>query len=259
MSACRSGSRPTTSASRAVRSSCCGATRRASCPTRRTAPCAGLLVDYERVDLLTGIDFSSNAYAVGAVATQAKTPRSMNAASSGITARSPYMVRGLVHHRAQVTAAAGALGARARRCASICTVTAADYSALASMPRTPFVTGHHQPAAARRRRDAARAAGRRRTTRPTCCGMRELKLAGGSSSSCPRARRRPRASCAPGSVPRHGRDRHPAAGHRRRHRRPLPRRTSASWPRDWSPATTTPTPTSRPRTSRFAGGLRDRE
>jgi branched-chain amino acid transport system substrate-binding protein len=41
------------------------------------------LVDSERVDLLAGLDFSSNAYAVGAVATQARIPLVvMNAASS---------------------------------------------------------------------------------------------------------------------------------------------------------------------------------
>lgn len=52
------------------------------------------LVENERVDLLTGLDFSSNAYAVGAVATQAKVPLVvMNAASSGIAARCPFAVR----------------------------------------------------------------------------------------------------------------------------------------------------------------------
>ncbi|SCX72773.1 branched-chain amino acid transport system substrate-binding protein [Variovorax sp. EL159] len=52
------------------------------------------LVESERVDLLAGLDFSSNAYAVGTVATQAKTPMVvMNAASSGITARCPLAVR----------------------------------------------------------------------------------------------------------------------------------------------------------------------
>lgn len=52
------------------------------------------LVESERVDLLAGLDFSSNAYAVGAVATQAKVPLLvMNAASSGITARCPFAVR----------------------------------------------------------------------------------------------------------------------------------------------------------------------
>jgi len=52
------------------------------------------LVESERVDLLAGLDFSSNAYAVGSVATQAKLPLVvMNAASSGITARCPFAVR----------------------------------------------------------------------------------------------------------------------------------------------------------------------
>lgn len=52
------------------------------------------LIESERVDLLTGLDFSSNAYAVGTVATQARVPTViMNAASSGITGRSPFMVR----------------------------------------------------------------------------------------------------------------------------------------------------------------------
>jgi branched-chain amino acid transport system substrate-binding protein len=50
------------------------------------------LVDTERVDLLAGLDFSSNAYAVGAVATQARIPLVvMNAAS--ITARCPFAHR----------------------------------------------------------------------------------------------------------------------------------------------------------------------
>jgi len=52
------------------------------------------LVESERVELLAGLDFSSNAYAVGNVATQARLPLIvMNAASSGITARCPYAVR----------------------------------------------------------------------------------------------------------------------------------------------------------------------
>nr|WP_233101774.1 ABC transporter substrate-binding protein [Variovorax sp. IB41] len=52
------------------------------------------LVENERVDLLAGLDFSSNAYAVGTIAAQAKLPLVvMNAASSGITARCPYAVR----------------------------------------------------------------------------------------------------------------------------------------------------------------------
>jgi branched-chain amino acid transport system substrate-binding protein len=52
------------------------------------------LVENERVELLAGLDFSSNAYAVGTVATQARLPLVvMNAASSGITARCPFAVR----------------------------------------------------------------------------------------------------------------------------------------------------------------------
>ena len=48
----------------------------------------------EQVQLLTGLDFSPNAYAVAQVATQAKLPTLvLNAASSGITAASPYMAR----------------------------------------------------------------------------------------------------------------------------------------------------------------------
>ena len=51
------------------------------------------LVESEKVDLLSGLDFSSNAYAVGAVAAQARMPLIvMNAASSGITARCPFAV-----------------------------------------------------------------------------------------------------------------------------------------------------------------------
>src|SRR5690606_37477565 len=62
------------------------------------------LIETERVDLLTGLDFSSNAYAVGTVATQARVPTViMNAASSGITGRSPFMVR-VSFTIAQVTA-----------------------------------------------------------------------------------------------------------------------------------------------------------
>lgn len=48
----------------------------------------------DKVHLLTGLDFSPNAYAVAPVATQAKLPvLVMNAASSGITAASPYVAR----------------------------------------------------------------------------------------------------------------------------------------------------------------------
>lgn len=52
------------------------------------------LVVRDRVQILAGLDFSPNAYAVAAIATQAKVPMLvMNAASSGITAASPYAVR----------------------------------------------------------------------------------------------------------------------------------------------------------------------
>lgn len=52
------------------------------------------LIVRDKVSVLTGLDFSPNAYAVGAVATQAKVPAIvMNAASSGITTSSPYVAR----------------------------------------------------------------------------------------------------------------------------------------------------------------------
>jgi branched-chain amino acid transport system substrate-binding protein len=52
------------------------------------------LVVRDKVQLLTGLDFSPNAYAVGPIATQAKIPTIvMNAASSGITTSSPYIAR----------------------------------------------------------------------------------------------------------------------------------------------------------------------
>jgi branched-chain amino acid transport system substrate-binding protein len=52
------------------------------------------LIVRDRVSILTGLDFSPNAYAVAAVATQAKIPTLvMNAASSGITSSSPYVAR----------------------------------------------------------------------------------------------------------------------------------------------------------------------
>lgn len=52
------------------------------------------LIVRDKVSLLTGLDFSPNAYAVGAIATQAKIPTIvMNAASSGITGSSPYIAR----------------------------------------------------------------------------------------------------------------------------------------------------------------------
>lgn len=52
------------------------------------------LVVRDKVSILTGLDFSPNAYAVGAIATQAKIPTLvMNAASSAITTSSPYVAR----------------------------------------------------------------------------------------------------------------------------------------------------------------------
>lgn len=52
------------------------------------------LIVRDKVQLLTGLDFSPNAYAVGAVAAQARIPTLvMNAASSGITTSSPYVAR----------------------------------------------------------------------------------------------------------------------------------------------------------------------
>jgi branched-chain amino acid transport system substrate-binding protein len=52
------------------------------------------LIVRDKVNLLTGLDFSPNAYAVSAIATQAKIPTVvMNASSSGITASSPYIAR----------------------------------------------------------------------------------------------------------------------------------------------------------------------
>jgi branched-chain amino acid transport system substrate-binding protein len=52
------------------------------------------LIVRDQVQILTGLDFSPNAYAVGAVATQAKVPvLVMNASSSAITSSSPYVAR----------------------------------------------------------------------------------------------------------------------------------------------------------------------
>ncbi len=52
------------------------------------------LVVRDKVNILTGLDFSPNAYAVSAVATQAKIPTLvMNASSSAITSSSPYVAR----------------------------------------------------------------------------------------------------------------------------------------------------------------------
>ncbi|HVI22395.1 MAG TPA: ABC transporter substrate-binding protein, partial [Myxococcales bacterium] len=52
------------------------------------------LVTNDKIDFLAGFGLSPNAFAVAAVATQAKTPMViMNAASSMITTKSPYVVR----------------------------------------------------------------------------------------------------------------------------------------------------------------------
>jgi branched-chain amino acid transport system substrate-binding protein len=52
------------------------------------------LVVRDKVSILTGLDFSPNAYAVASIATQAKVPALvMNAAASGLTASSPYVAR----------------------------------------------------------------------------------------------------------------------------------------------------------------------
>ncbi|WP_374302607.1 ABC transporter substrate-binding protein [Ferrovibrio sp.] len=52
------------------------------------------LVVRDKVNFMTGLDFSPNAYAVGAVAAEAKIPTIvMNAASSAITTSSPYVAR----------------------------------------------------------------------------------------------------------------------------------------------------------------------
>ncbi|RZI94494.1 MAG: ABC transporter substrate-binding protein [Variovorax sp.] len=84
------------------------------------------LVTRDRVDLLTGLDFSPNAYAVGAIAAQAKVPAVvMNAASSGIPARSPFVVR-VSFTVAQVTAPL-AQWARREKLDDICTLVA-DYA-----------------------------------------------------------------------------------------------------------------------------------
>jgi branched-chain amino acid transport system substrate-binding protein len=52
------------------------------------------LIVRDKVSILTGLDFSPNAYAVAAIATQAKIPTIvMNASSSAITTSSPYVAR----------------------------------------------------------------------------------------------------------------------------------------------------------------------
>jgi branched-chain amino acid transport system substrate-binding protein len=102
MRACRSGWPRTTSRSRAGPVELLRRDVPGSAPEQARRH-AQELVENERVDLLAGLDFSSNAYAVGTVAAQAKLPLVvMNAASSGITARCPYAVR-LSFTIAQVT------------------------------------------------------------------------------------------------------------------------------------------------------------
>lgn len=62
------------------------------------------LVVQDKVHVITGLDFSPNAYAVAAVASQARVPVVvMNAAASGIPASSPYVAR-VSFTVAQVTA-----------------------------------------------------------------------------------------------------------------------------------------------------------
>ncbi len=52
------------------------------------------LIVRDKVDLIAGLDFSPNAYAVATVATQARVPvLVLNASSSGLTAASPYLAR----------------------------------------------------------------------------------------------------------------------------------------------------------------------
>src|SRR4051794_26535205 len=52
------------------------------------------LIVRDKVSLLTGLDFSPNAYAVGAIATQARIPTIvMNAAPSAITGSPPFIAR----------------------------------------------------------------------------------------------------------------------------------------------------------------------
>ena len=109
------------------------------------------LVVRDRVELLTGLDFSPNAYAVGAIAAQAKVPAIvMNAASSGIPARSPFVVR-VSFTVAQVTAplAQWALREGVRE---VCTLVA-DYAPgvdAESAFGKPFVAGGGRIAAALR-------------------------------------------------------------------------------------------------------------
>lgn len=84
------------------------------------------LIVRDKVDILTGLDFSPNAYAVGTVATQAKVPVViMNASSSAITAQSPYVAR--VSFTVQQVSAPMALWALRQGVREVYTVVA-DYA-----------------------------------------------------------------------------------------------------------------------------------
>lgn len=70
------------------------------------------LVVREKVDLITGLDFSPNAYAIAPVVTQARVAALvLNASSSGLTAASPFLAR-LSFTVGQVTAPMGTWMAR---------------------------------------------------------------------------------------------------------------------------------------------------
>ena len=109
------------------------------------------LVVRDRVELLTGLDFSPNAYAVGAIAAQAKVPAIvMNAASSGIPARSPFVVR-VSFTVAQVTAplAQWALREGVREACTLVADYAPGVDAESAFGK-PFVAGGGRIAAALR-------------------------------------------------------------------------------------------------------------
>jgi branched-chain amino acid transport system substrate-binding protein len=85
------------------------------------------LVVRDHVDILSGLDFSPNAYAVGAIAAQAGVPAVvMNAASSGIPAKSPMVVR-VSFTVAQVTAPLAQWARSQEKLDDICTLVA-DYA-----------------------------------------------------------------------------------------------------------------------------------
>ncbi|WP_342051054.1 MULTISPECIES: ABC transporter substrate-binding protein [unclassified Cupriavidus] len=84
------------------------------------------LIVRNKVQLLAGLDFSPNAYAVASVATQAKIPTVvMNASSSGITASSPYVSR--VSFTVEQVSAPMARWAARNKIKEVYTVTA-DYA-----------------------------------------------------------------------------------------------------------------------------------